>query len=225
MYSDKTLTDIHPDLSLYIEGLLNLPEQEVKHDQPVIEKQKLPDIKVKTSVVQQEVVEKESVKVPDWAQQSFECLLVNLAGMQVMVPAMSVSYIEKINKKITRLPLDNEAFYGVVTIRDKSIAVIDLLSLIAESASTDFQCNKKIGEHYIDHVIVMDEGNFALACEQVSHMMTLDVEDVRWNTATFNNPMFSGIVTEHLCPILNIDNLNKAVGKMSFVQSLISRNN
>ena len=224
MYSEKTQLDIHPDLSLYIEGLLNIPEQETVLEQPVVENDLSSVFEPTPDIGEEGVIEPEFEKVPAWAQQPFECLLVKLAGMNVMLPAMTVSYIEKINKKITRLPLDAEAFYGVATIRDKSVAVIDLLSLVAESASSDSQENMKVGDHYIDHVIVMENGNFALACDDVSQMMTLDTEAVRWNMSMFNNPMFSGIVTDHLCPILNIDNLNMTVAKMPFVQSLIERN-
>ncbi len=222
MYSEKIQIDTHPDLTLYIEGLLNIPEVPLVEEQQVEEKN---IIDVKDSQNTQQIdSQSEIADIPDWADQTFECLLVKLAGMNVIVPAMSVSYIEKIDKKITHIPSETDAFKGVVTLRDKSIAVIDLYSLITESGLSNIQQNMTVDENYIDHVIVMDNGNYALACDDVSHMLTLDAEDVRWNTSTFNNPMFSGVVTEQLCPIVNIEKLNELVTNMPFVQKLIERN-
>jgi hypothetical protein len=50
----------------------------------------------------------------------------------------------------------------------------------------------------------------------------LEPENVRWNKASFNNPIFAGIVPDHLCPIVNIDTIQQQIAKMPFVQSLNS---
>ena len=227
MFSEKTQVDSHLDLSFYIEGLLNIPEPEIEVEQLLVEKdlKTLIEIenKVKDNKIQPDISEQS--KIPEWGRQPFECLLVKLAGMDILVPAMTVTFIDKVNKKITRLPLEAEAFQGVITLRDKSIAVIDLFSLISKKISSNDHQTMQVEEHYINNVIVMEDDSYALSCDEVSEMIMLQPEDVRWNNVAFNNPMFCGVVPEYLCPIINLDSLNMQVAAMPFVQSLNERNN
>ena len=215
MYTDKTQLDSSLDLSLYIEGLFQQDETEIETE---TRSETVESNGTFASEFEQDITEQSLI--PLWGQKQFECLLVKSAGMKIIIPAMSVAYIENVNKKIPRLSLDTEAFHGVITLREQSVAVIDLFSLIAGNTSFGDEGSMQHNTHYIDHVIVMENGKYALACDDVSQMMRLNPEDVRWNRASFNNPMFIGVVTEHLCPIINIDNLYQQVATMAFVQSL-----
>jgi chemotaxis signal transduction protein len=212
---NSTQYETRQDLSLYLEALLNPDEFDVAIDDKV-ETKELNDVDVSET-------KKESFKlspIPSWGQKTFKCLLVKSAGMSLVVPAMSVSYIERINEKIIRLPLEVDAFRGVVTSRNRSVAVIDLFNLISENTFIYNQQSMEVDTHHIEYVIVMENGDYALACDDVGEMITLTSEDVRWNRASFDNPMFAGIVTEHLCPIVNIENIQEQVAAMPFVQSL-----
>lgn len=236
MYLDKTQYETSLDLSLYIEGLLNVEEQGVELNTETkinFETNALNDlIASEFTELAPKVVEKTEEKpsillweekkssVPAWGQKPFKCLLVKSAGMNLIIPAMSVSYIERINKKITRLPLDVEAFRGVITLRERSIAIVDLFALISENSSSGNQSSMQVESHHVEHVVVMENGDYALACDDIGEMMTLETESVRWNKASFNNPMFVGIVPEYLCPIVNIEHLQQQVGTMPFIQSL-----
>jgi len=222
MFIDKTQLDSSLDLSLYIEGLFIQDEPEIKTETR-LETEELNDTLVSELEDCDTEAKQENTEqpiIPLWGQKPFECLFVKSAGMNLMIPAMSVSYIERVNEKITRIPLDAEAFHGVITLREQSVAVIDLFSLIDEKTSIDNEQSMQHNTHHIDYVIVMENGCYALACDDVSQMITLDSEDVRWNRASFNNPMFTGVVTEYLCPIVNIDNLYQQVAAMPFVESL-----
>ena len=245
MFLDKTEYQTSLDLSLYIEGLLNPEHVEKEVDtepEQNLETMLLNDlsvsiqnesvIKTKTSIeIEQEV--EESIKenrlekvsdsnIPLWGQEPFKCLKIKIADMDLMIPAMSVSFIERINKKIIRLPLETDAFRGVVTLRNRSVAVIDLHKTISSNAMSYNQNEQYIEECHVEYVIVMEDGAYALACDEVGEMTELSQDDVRWNKASFNNPMFAGIVPDKLCAIVNIENLQKQIAAMPFVQSLNS---
>jgi purine-binding chemotaxis protein CheW len=229
MYSDKTQYETSLDLGLYIEGLLNTEDTvpilktDVEEDlQTIILNDLLVAEEVNTLETKSELTETQS-HIPEWGKEPFKCLQVKSAGMSVMIPAMSIAYVEQINKKIIRLPLEVEAFRGVLTLRNRSVAIIDLFSLISENSVLTDKSLKRVDEHHIKHVIVMDDGAYALACDEIGEMLTMQTENVRWNQASFNNPMFSGIVPDYLCPIVNIDNVQQQVSEMSFVQSLNSK--
>lgn len=227
MFSEKRQVDSQLDLSLYIEGLLNIPEEDVAPENIVVEKALEKIVEVEHVEKSDNIKTEQSIqsKIPEWGQQPFKSLLVKLAGMDLMIPAMTVSFIEKINRKITRTPLEVEACKGIITLREKSIVVIDLLSLISENIASDDSTPLQVEENNFNYVLVMEEASYALACEDVSQMITLEPEDVRWNNAAFNNPMFSGVVPEYLCPIINLVGLNKQVSAMPFVRSVNERNN
>lgn len=247
MSLDKTQYQTRLDLSLYIEGLLNTEAVEVEQKIKVEEKieaillndllvPEIEDLAIETETKaeaihveprKKELEEQLEEKVfdstiPAWGQQPFKCMTVKLDGINLMIPAMSVSYIERINKKIIRLPLEVEAFRGIVTLRERSIAVIDLHKLISKNGTSYNQLEKNVEECHVEYVIVMEEGSYALACDEVGQMMELRPEDVRWNQASFNNPLFAGIVPDGLCAIVDIDNVQQQVAAMPFVQSLNS---
>lgn len=221
MYSDKTQLDSRLDLTHYLEGLFQQDEADVetgtiadaKEDKSSLVSEFDNDTETEQDRVEQS-------PIPVWGQKPFECLLIKSAGMDMMLPTMSVSHIERADKKISRLPVGAEVFHGVITSRDRTLAVMDLFSLITGNASADKEQSLQHSTHHIDHVIVMNDGSYALVCDDISRLITLNPEDVRWNRASFNNPMFAGIVTEYLCPIVNIDNLTQQVSAMPIVQSL-----
>ncbi len=160
--------------------------------------------------------------IPAWGQQALKCLPIKLGGMNLMIPAISVAYIERVNKKMIRPPLEAEAFRGIVTLRERSVAIIDLHKLISKNSIPYNQSEKNVEEYYVEYVIVMKDRTYALACDEVGEMIELCPEDVRWNKASFNNPLFVGIVPDELCAIVNIDNVQQQVAAMPFVQSLNS---
>lgn len=244
MFLDKTEYQTSLDLSLYIEGLLNTETIEFegkKKTEEKIETILLNDLlapeeeisaKVETKTTEVEVIEtllEEKVEekifnssIPAWGHQPFKCLTVKLSDKKLMIPAMSVSYIERINKKIIRLPVEAEAFRGVVTMRERSVAIIDLHKLISGNGVSYYQSDKNVEKCHVEYVIAMEDGSYALACDEIGEMIELYPEDVRWNKASFNNPMFAGIVPDQLCAIINIDTVQQQIADMPFVQSLNS---
>ncbi|MBL1140503.1 MAG: chemotaxis protein CheW [Proteobacteria bacterium] len=224
MYLDKTEYKTNIDLGLYIESLLKTDESESSLNRKADEKLEtfiLNDLFISedVSITAEQKVD-EQPTIPVWGQEPFKCLLVKSGGMNLMIPAMSVSYIERINKKINRLPLEVEALRGVLTLRDRTVAVIDLCTLISENGSAYKKSISEVDEHHIEHVLVMENGAYALACDVAGEMIMLEPESIRWNKASFNNPMFTGIVPDYLCPIINIDNVKLQVEAIPFVQSL-----
>ena len=183
MFLDKTEYQTSLDLSLYIEGLLNTETVEVeskKKTEEKIETILLNDLlapeeelsaKVETKTTEVEVIEtllEEKIfnsSIPAWGQQPFKCLTVKLLDMKLMIPAMSVSYIERINKKIIRLPVEAEAFRGVVTMRERSVAIIDLHKLISGNGVSYYQSDKNVEKCHVEYVIAMEDGDQLGFCQ------------------------------------------------------------
>ncbi len=218
MYKDKTELDSRQDLTLYIEGLFQREEEaEIESETPL-------DVINAEPETDNKNIEEEISGIPAWGQTPFDCLLITAAGMNFITPSTSISFIERVNKKIIRIPLEVDSFHGVITLREKSVAVIDLFSLITEDNNKKQSATSQVTSHHVDHVLVMENGSYALACDEVSKMITLDAEDVRWNRTGNNNQFYAGIVKDYLCPLININNLHQRVLTMPFVQSLSESN-
>ena len=119
----------------------------------------------------------ETPTIPVWAEAPFKCLLVKSAGVNFIIPALSISYIKHVNKNIIRIPFDVVAFRGVIALRGKSLAVIDLFTLLTESTDKNIQ-SLQVTSMYIKYVLVIEDASCALACDQVSEMLTLTSEEV-----------------------------------------------
>jgi len=217
MYKGKTVLDSRQNLTLYIEGLFQREsELEIEVENPS-------DVISSESKVDNKDIEEESGAL-SWGKIPFDCLLIKAAGMNFIIPTTSISYIERVNKKIIRIPLEVESLHGVITLREKNVAVIDLFSLITEDKNKNTSTKSRLISHHIDHVLVMENSSYVLACEEVYKMITLNTEDVRWNRSNDDNQFYAGIVKDYLCPLLNINNLHQRVISMPFVQSLSESN-
>ena len=217
MYKDKTTLDSQQDLTLYIESLLQREEVELEIETPL-------DMIHVGSEPDNKNIEEEISEIPGWGQSPFDCLLIKAAGMNFITPTMSVSFIERVNKKIVRIPLEVDSFQGVITFRGKSVSVIDLFSLITADTNKLKSISSQITSNHINHVLVMENGSYALACDEVSKMITLNAEDVRWYRTGDANTYYAGIVKDYLCPLININSIHERVSKMPFVQSLSENN-
>lgn len=218
----KTQVDSKLDLTLYIEGLFQREDDVLETKTETVAKTELfaDFVDIKTVQARTETDVAEQLDIPDWAQAPFKCLLIKTAGMNFMIPALTVSYIEQVKKNIIRIPLERDAFQGVISLRGQSVAVIDLFKLVSGHAAIDNRQTSKITTHKIEHVMVMENASYALACDEVSEMITLEAEDVRWNKKAYASPFYTGVVKEYLCPLINVDTVYTHVSAMSFVHSL-----
>lgn len=214
MYKDKTTLDSRQDLTLYIEGLFQ------REDKAKIEVETPADVIKNEFETDFNNIEEEIYDIPVWGQRPFDCLLIKAAGMNFIIPSASVSYIERVNKNIIRISLEEDSFHGVITLREKSVAVVDFFSLVTEDKNKNKSATSQVTSHHIDHVLVMENGSYALACDEVSKMITLIEEDVRWNRTDSSNLFYAGIVKDYLSPLISINNLHQRVLTMPFVQSL-----
>lgn len=223
---DKTQLDTRPDLTLYIENLFQRDEEEIDNEviAEATETVHVPDIETGADIKTEEDGISTFSDIPLWGQQPFECLLVKAAGMDYMLPALSVSFIERLNKEIVRIPLEVKSFQGVISLRGKSLAVIDLYSLITEDKVDNDKLSSQITLPHIDHIMVMENNAYALACDKICKMITLKPEDIRWSSSSLDDPFYAGMTKEYLCPLINTDSLYQRISTMPFVKSLRENN-
>jgi len=65
----------------------------------------------------------------------------------------------------------------------------------------------------VNKIILMDEGKWGLACDDIGEVITLQNTDVRWRTAEGRRTWLAGTVSDRLCALLDTDSLSKMLAE------------
>ncbi len=217
MFRDKTQTDAQLDLSLYIEGLLTVDAEvndETVSESPAIE---LVEHEIPSSNIRKDP---DQPNIPVWGRRPFDCLTLNISGTRLLIPAAKVDHVECVSDKVTRLPVKNEVMHGILSIRGRSVVIIDLFRLITATTLGDETMHDETTRCSVKHAVVMRDSSYAIASDSIGSMVNLQPESIRWNDSVFNNKYFCGIASEQLCPLLDIVEINCAIRALPFVQAL-----
>ena len=212
---------VTPELKVAVEltkveipPVVNIPiakvKTEVKVDAPEIitpEVKQSPEVKQQEEVVAKletpikEEVESESL-VPEWANEPFQILLFEVAGLKLAVPLIELCGVIEWKDSVTEMPGHADFYLGILQHLDYKIAIIDTAKMV-------LPVNKQsalIGENPRDrvkHIVMIDDFQWGLACDTIGEVITLKPEEVRWRTSNTTRSWLAGTVIEHMCALLN----------------------
>lgn len=226
MSSNKknTLVDEKLAISLFLDSLLRETETVTEEDATTEIKVEthtptlVPAIEVKAKAAveveleTQTTIETESELQPDqeqplypeWAREPFQILLFHVAGLKLAVPLMELSSVIKWNDSVTEMPGHADFYMGILQHLGHKVAVIDTAKMVLPEK----QMKKILGENPRDrvkHIVLIDDYRWGLACDEISDVITLKPEEVRWRTSKTSRNWLAGTVIEHMCALLNSD--------------------
>jgi purine-binding chemotaxis protein CheW len=140
--------------------------------------------------------------VPEWANDPFQILLFDVAGLKLAVPLMELSGVIEWTDSVTEMPGHADFYMGILQHLDNKIAVIDTARMvlptnkIAEFASDNPRDRVK-------HIVLIDDYRWGLACDKIGEVITLNPDEVRWRTSNTSRGWLAGTVIEHMCALLN----------------------
>lgn len=199
-------------LSAYFSALLHepmeeapLPETELKHDvevPPVI----APPIIVPVSVPSTEVETEAPIEVaegrPAWAEKEFQALLFKAGGLTLAVPLVELSGIQEWEPdKVTPMPGHVVWYLGLATYRERSVPIIDTAYLVLPDdrlARLARDPNERLSR-----IVFIGNGRWGLACDEVSEVINLTEEQVRWRSSRTKRRWLAGTVIEHMCALID----------------------
>lgn len=208
-----TLIEQKEALSAYFTALLYeppeeeapLPELEVKHvvetpaviAPPVIVPVTMPSTEVLTDT---QVTADEGM--PDWAEKEFQALLFKAGGLTLAVPLVELSGIQEWeSEKVTPMPGHVVWYLGLYTYRDRSVPIIDTAYLVLPDDRLQRLApdpNERLGR-----IVFIGDGRWGLACDEVSEVITLTEEQVRWRSSRTKRRWLAGTVIEHMCALID----------------------
>ena len=206
---------VPPELKVAVEPakvetppVVNIPvakvNVEVKVDPPEI---KIPEIEQVSEVEQQvevelkEESESESL-VPEWANEPFQILLFEVAGLKLAVPLIELCGVIEWNDSVTEMPGHADFYLGILQHLGYKIAVIDTAKMVLPVNKQSSLIGDNPRER-VNHIVMIDDYKWGLACDRIGEVITLKPEEVRWRTSKTTRSWLAGTVIEHMCALLN----------------------
>lgn len=140
---------------------------------------------------------------PAWAQERFQCLVFHVAGLSLAVPLTKLNGVVPWPESVTPMPNRSALFLGLMRHQQRNVKVVDTaLMVLPEGRQPE---SLAAPEERIEHIILLDEGRWGLACDSIGEVLTLDPDEVRWRGAQGKRPWLAGTVLKHLCALLDAD--------------------
>lgn len=143
---------------------------------------------------------------PEWAQEAFECLLFDVAGLTLAVPLVCLGSIYPLaGQELTPLFGQPDWFLGILPCQAGNLKVLDTARwVMPDRYRDDFR-------EGLQYVISVQGYEWGLAVHQVSRSIRLDPNEVKWRTQRTQRPWLAGTVIEHMCALLDIASLAELI--------------
>ncbi|MFG0380626.1 CheW domain-containing protein [Pseudomonas sp. zbq_18] len=139
---------------------------------------------------------------PSWADEPFECLLFDVAGLTLAVPLVCLGSIYPLDgAELTPLFGQPDWFLGILPCQAGNLKVLDTARwVMPERYRDDFR-------EGLQYVISVEGFEWGLAVHQVSRSIRLDPSEIKWRSQRSQRPWLAGTVIEHMCALLDVSAL------------------
>ncbi|WP_137972866.1 CheW domain-containing protein [Pseudomonas sp. F(2018)] len=143
---------------------------------------------------------------PSWAEEPFECLLFDVAGLTLAVPLVCLGTIHPLaGTELTPLFGQPDWFLGLLPGQDCNLKVLDTARwVMPERYREDFRDG-------LQYVISVQGYEWGLAVHQVSRSIRLDPSEIKWRSQRSQRPWLAGTVIEHMCALLDVSALAELI--------------
>lgn len=153
--------------------------------------------------------ESTSPGLPEWAQHEFQSLSFKVAGLMLAAPLEKLNGIVELNEDLSELPGYSPWVLGILNNRGQNVQVIDLAQVIMPDRRPDQSVSS--ADNPVKYIVLINGGNFGIAADSLSQVLTLSAGDVRWRGTNSKRPWLAGTVIEQMCAILDIDRLTESL--------------
>jgi purine-binding chemotaxis protein CheW len=143
---------------------------------------------------------------PAWAEEPFECLLFDVAGLTLAVPLVCLGSIYPLaGHDLTPLFGLPDWFLGILPSQAGNLKVLDTARwIMPDRYRDDFRQG-------LQYVISVQGYEWGLAVHQVSRSLRLDPSEIKWRAQRGQRPWLAGTVIEHMCALLDVSELAELI--------------
>ncbi|MCW9024353.1 MAG: chemotaxis protein CheW [Gammaproteobacteria bacterium] len=149
-----------------------------------------------------EVVEEVPQKNGAEQAREFQAMLFKVAGLGLAVPLDELSGVVEWKDDLTEMPGHADFFLGILQHLGNSLPVVDTARLVFPADKLKALAGDDPSER-ITRIILIDEGRWGLAVDEVAEVITLKHEQVRWRSQRTSRKWLLGTVIDHMCALLD----------------------
>ncbi|MGR9117018.1 MAG: chemotaxis protein CheW [Gammaproteobacteria bacterium] len=142
--------------------------------------------------------------MPEWSQHEFQAIFFKVGQLILASPLTELSRTIKFDRAVTKIPGQPSWFLGLFEDQSKKIGILDTGQLILGKAQGQ---KRDLIEQPFKSMLVTQDGNWALACDELLSIGKLMPEQVRWRTNRQNRPWLIGTVIEQLTAVIDVNQL------------------
>lgn len=237
----NTLVDEKLAVSLFLDSLLREPEVETDfvspeikpvvevppvitsetkveaaiakiHEEVIIENKVETSLEIETVTTVKEKETTVTPLVPEWANEPFQILLFEVAGLKLAVPLIELCGVIEWKDAVTEMPGHANFYMGILQHLNYKIAVIDTARMVLPTTKLE-QLASDNPRQRVKHIVLIDDYRWGLACDKIDEVITLQPNEVHWRTSKTSRGWLAGTVIEHMCALLNSEGFSAMLEK------------
>lgn len=147
--------------------------------------------------------EQEPLGKPEWAEADFQVMLFKVVGLTLAVPLIELNGVVECNlSDVTSMPGHADFYLGLLNYLDKSVPLVDTARFVLPPDKLNILA-AGAPEERITRVVMIQDCQYGLACDEVNEVITLSPESVRWRSQRTQRRWLAGTVVEHMCALID----------------------
>lgn len=138
---------------------------------------------------------------PVWAQNRFDALLFEVAGLTLAVPLIALGQIYRLTDQLSPVFGQIEWFMGFQPTTAGAVRTVDTAKLVMPER------HRPASAQAAKFVVTIDGLDWGLAVDAVRHPISLQPDDVTWRSQRSKRPWLAGTVKSAMCALIDIPQL------------------
>ncbi|MBS3954917.1 MAG: chemotaxis protein CheW [Methylomicrobium sp.] len=140
--------------------------------------------------------------MPDWTRYEFQALFFKVDQLVLATPLTELSRTLKFDGETRSVPGQPSWFIGLLQEHEKNVGVLDTGQLIFGKVIGQ---QRNLLEQPFKSLLITQDGNWALACDELLNIGKLLPEQVRWRTYRKQRPWLIGTVIDGLAAVVDVN--------------------
>jgi len=185
---------------------------------PVVEPVIEPEVVEAEQIIEAPEPELAPLGKPEWAESDFQAMMFKVAGLTLAVPLVELNGIVECDlSEVTAMPGSADFYLGLMTYLDKSVPLVDTARFVLPADKLNILAGDDPQER-ITRVVMIQDCQYGLACDEVNEVITLSPDSVRWRSQRTQRRWLAGTVVEHMCALIDANAFAELLANRTPVQ-------
>jgi purine-binding chemotaxis protein CheW len=140
---------------------------------------------------------------PEWAESEFQVMLFKVAGLTLAVPLVELNGVVECDlSSVTEMPGHADFYLGLMHHLERTVPLVDTARFVLPPDKLKLLAGDDPKER-ISRVVMIQDCQYGLACDEVNEVITLSPDSVRWRTQRTQRRWLAGTVVDHMCALID----------------------